>query len=174
MTFETILKQADIFLDLTLEQIERIASICEEKYFGMGEIVFEEKSDSDELYIIARGQVEILFNPAWVSDRSNTINRPTTIATLQRGQSFGEMALVDQGIRSATARSANNETHLIIIPRPELMQLCEDDPRLGYKLMYNMAADLAYKIRNSGFIIREKLLYSSMDTSPISDDDPSN
>jgi hypothetical protein len=53
------------------------------------------------------------------------------------------------------------------------MQLCEDDPRLGYKLMYNMAADLAYKIRNSGFIIREKLLYSSMDTGPISDDDPS-
>ena len=62
MTFETILKHADIFLDLTLEQIERIASICEEKYFDIGEIVFEEKSDSDELYIIARGQVEILFN----------------------------------------------------------------------------------------------------------------
>ena len=174
MAFETILKQADIFLDLTLEQIERIASICEEKYFGMGEIVFEEQSGSDELYIIARGQVEILFNPAWVSDRSNTINRPTTIATLQRGQSFGEMALVDRGLRSATARSANKETHLIIIPRPELMQLCEDNPSLGYKLMYNMAADLAYKIRNSGFLLREKLLYSSMDTSPISDDDPSN
>ncbi len=161
MTYTGMLKRADIFHDLSPAQIEKVASICEEKRFGVGEIIFEEKSTSDELYVIAHGQVEILFDPALVSDRPETSSRPTTIATLRRGQSFGEMALVDRGLRSASARSANHETLLIIIPRQELMQICDDDPMLGYHLMFNLAADLALKIRGSGLMIREKLLYSS-------------
>jgi hypothetical protein len=42
-----------------------------------------------------------------------------------------------------------------------LIRICDDDPVLGYRLMYNLAADLALKIRGSGLMIREKLLYSS-------------
>jgi CRP-like cAMP-binding protein len=164
MSHAGMLRQADIFQDLTPEQIERIASICEEKRYSVGEMVFEEKSSSDELYIIARGQVEILIDPALVSDRPDAPSRPTTIAILRRGQSFGEMALVDRGVRSASARCASPETRLIIIPREELIRICDDDPVLGYRLMYNLAADLALKIRGSGLMIREKLLYSSRGT----------
>lgn len=162
MPFEGVLRQADIFQGLSPTQIEKVSSICEEKRFGVGEIVFEEKSTSDELYVIAQGEVEILFDPALVSDRSHTPTQPTTIVTLRRGQSFGEIALVDQGLRSATARSASYETRLIIIPRSQLMLICDTDPTLGYRLMNNLAADLALKIRNSGMMIREKLLYSQM------------
>jgi CRP/FNR family cyclic AMP-dependent transcriptional regulator len=165
MSHAGMLKQADIFQDFTPEQIEQIASICEEKRYNVGELVFEEKSSSDELYIIARGQVEILVDPALVSDRPDAPSRPTTIAILRRGQSFGEMALVDRGLRSASARSASSETCLIIIPRKELILICDEDPMLGYRLMYNLAADLALKIRGSGLMIREKLLYSSREES---------
>ena len=160
MSHSGILLQADIFQGITTQQIERIAAICEDKYYSVAEMIFEEKSASDELYIIARGEVEILVDPALVSDRPDIASRPTTIATLRRGQSFGEMALVDQGLRSASARSATNNTHLIVIPRPKLMEICENYPELGYRLMYNLAADMALKIRNSGLMIREKLLYS--------------
>jgi CRP/FNR family cyclic AMP-dependent transcriptional regulator len=160
MSHSSILLQADIFQGLTPQQIERVAAICEEKHFGVAEIIFEETSASDELYIIARGEVEILVDPSLVSDRTDTPSRPTTIAKLRRGQSFGEMALVDQGLRSASARSATNNTHLIVIPRPKLLDICEKHPELGYRLMYNLAADMALKIRNSGLMIREKLLYS--------------
>lgn len=160
MSHSGILLQADIFQGIDPLQIESIAAICEDKYFGVAEMIFEETSASDELYIIARGEVEILVDPSLVSDRSDIPSQPTTIATLRRGQSFGEMALVDQGLRSASARSATNNTHLIIIPRKKLLDICEQHPALGYRLMYNLAADMALKIRNSGLMIREKLLYS--------------
>jgi CRP-like cAMP-binding protein len=159
MSHVGVLRQADIFYGFTGEQFERVAAECDERQFGAGEIIFQENSASDELYVIARGEVEILVDPALVSDRPGTPSRPTTIATLRRGQSFGEVALVDQGLRSATARSAAADTRLLVIPRERLMALCDAHPLLGYRLMQNFAADLALKIRNTDLRVREQLLY---------------
>jgi hypothetical protein len=39
------------------------------------------------------------------------------------------------------------------------MSLCEADPLLGFRLMHNLAADLALKIRNTDLRVREQLLY---------------
>lgn len=160
MNVEGILRQADIFVDLSVEQVRNLAGICQQKTFDVGDILFEENSASDELYVIARGEVEILVDPSLVSDRPHGLQRPSTIATLRRGQSFGEIALVDQGLRSASARIARPDTQLVIIPRDALMQLCDLDPVFGYRLMHNLAADLALKIRNTDLMMREKLLYA--------------
>ena len=84
---------------------------------------------------------------------------PVTIATLREGQTFGEVALVDQGLRSASARCSEAETLLLKIPRDKLIRLCESYPELGYRIMRNMAADLAFKIRGSDLAIREQLLW---------------
>lgn len=161
MSYQGILKQTDIFYEFSPEQIEQIEAICNEKAFGMGQMIFEENTTGDELYIIAQGEVEILIDPALVSDRPDTPSHPTTITTLRRGQSFGEIALVDQGIRSAGARSASTETRLLIITREDLTSLCDRDPALGYRLMRNLATDLAMKIRNTDLLMREKLLYEA-------------
>jgi CRP-like cAMP-binding protein len=155
-----ILRQTDIFFDLDEAQLQLVAGICQEKSYGVGEVVFEENSASDELYLIVRGEVEILIDPSLVSDQPDTPPHPTTIATLRRGQPFGEIALVDQGLRSAAARSASHDTHLLVIPRHLLMQLCDDHPTLGFKLMRNLAAELAVKIRSADLRMREQLLYS--------------
>jgi CRP-like cAMP-binding protein len=160
MSYIGILKQADIFYGFTPQQLELVSSICVERGYDLGEIIFQENSRSDELYIIARGEVEILVDPSLVGDRTAGSSRPTTIATLRRGQSFGEIALVDQGLRSAAARSAVPETSLVIIPRPALMSFCERDHALGFRLMTNLAHDLATKIRNTDLKIREELLYA--------------
>jgi len=160
MDIEGILIQADIFMDFTADQIHAVAGICLQRSFDMGDLLFEENSASDELYVIARGEVEILVDPSLVSDHHETRPRPSTIATLRRGQSFGEIALVDQGLRSASARIARPDTQLVIIPRDKLMTLCDQDPVLGYRLMSNLAADLALKIRNTDLLMREKLLYA--------------
>jgi hypothetical protein len=47
------------------------------------------------------------------------------------------------------------------------MMLCETYPQLGYRLMYNLAADLAMKIRNNGLQIREQLLYQQQDKNKV-------
>ena len=151
------LKQADIFYQLAPDQLEQVATLCEERTYRMGEIILEEGACSKELYVITQGEVEILVNPAVVGGPESPKGM-VTIAVLRRGQSFGEIALVDEGVRSATVRAAQKGTRIISLAREKIMELCEDHPELGYRLMYNLAADLAMKIRNTDMRIRETLL----------------
>jgi CRP/FNR family transcriptional regulator, cyclic AMP receptor protein len=160
MSVVTVLKQADIFYELTTTQLELIGSICEERHYQTGEMIFTENSAGDELYVIANGEVEIQVDPSLVGPANDKTKGPRTIAVLRRGQSFGEIALVDEGRRSAAARSAQHDTHLIIIPRDKLMLLCDTYPQLGYRLMRNLAADLSMKIRNTDLQVREQLYWS--------------
>jgi CRP-like cAMP-binding protein len=123
----------------------------------MGEVIFQEGAHSDELYLIVQGEVDILMDPSVVSGHEHEKRPPVTIATLHPGQCFGEMALVDQGMRSATARAAQNHTRLLMIPKERLIALCEAQPLLGYRIMRNLAADLALKMRSTGFNLRQSL-----------------
>ena len=160
MSLVAILKQTDIFYELTLSQLELVGALCQERRCKAGDIIFEENAASDELYIIAQGEVDIQVDPSLVGEGPlNPSPGPVTIATLRRGQSFGEVALVDQGLRSASARCSANNTQLLVIPRDRLILLCDTYPQLGYRLMRNLAADLALKIRNTDLRIREELLY---------------
>jgi CRP/FNR family cyclic AMP-dependent transcriptional regulator len=156
----SVLRQADIFADISPAQLELVASLCQIRSVPEGEIVFEENTASDELYVIAEGEVEILVDPALVGRPGDRSGGPSAIARLRRGQSFGEIALVDQGLRSASARSASQNTQLVVIPRDRLILLCESDPVLGYRLMRNLAADLAIKLRNTDLQLRAGLLDS--------------
>ena len=58
--FVNILKRTDIFYDLTPMLLEMISAICEEKNVRAGQVIFEESSPGNELYVIVRGEVEIL------------------------------------------------------------------------------------------------------------------
>ena len=160
-TIVNYLKQSDIFYQFTPTQLGMVANLCQEVVFQAGEIIFKENSGSQELYIITQGEVEILINPALVGVQEKNNQAGSVIATMRRGQSFGEIALVDEGLRSATARAAEKEAHLLVISRDKLIMLCETYPQLGYRLMYNLAADIAMKIRNTDLRIREQLLYKS-------------
>jgi CRP-like cAMP-binding protein len=158
MTFAAILKQADIFFELAPAQLEQVAALCQERRCKSGDVIFEENAASDELYIIGQGEIEIQVDPSLVGTDEARGVAAVTIATLRRGQSFGEVALVDQGLRTATARAAANNTQLLVFPRDQLIALCDADPQLGYRLMRNVAADLAMKIRGTDLRLRENAL----------------
>jgi CRP/FNR family transcriptional regulator, cyclic AMP receptor protein len=152
------LKQSDIFFQLTPTQLELVANLCEEVIYQAGDTIFKESSNSKELYVITQGEIEITINAE--TPASSSPSEEIVIAKLRRGQSFGEVALVDEGLRSASARAAQKDTSLIVIHRDKLIMLCESYPQLGYRLMNNLAADLAMKIRNTDLRIREQLLYN--------------
>lgn len=150
------LKQSDIFYQFTPTQLELVANLCQEVTFNAGDIIFQENSSSKELYVIVQGEVDILISRGVTGQLTKSEN---PVARLRRGQSFGEVALVDEGLRSASARAAQKDTRLLVISRDKIIMLCETYPQLGYRLMYNLAADLAMKIRNTDLRIREQLLY---------------
>ena len=154
------LKQSDIFYQFTPTQLELVANLCQETTYQQGEIIFEESSSSKELYIIAQGEIEILFDHE-LTESGSGAESEAVIARLRRGQSFGEVALVDEGLRSASARAAQDNTRLLVLPRERLIMLCETYPPLGYRLMHNLAADLAMKIRNTDLQMRDQLLYQN-------------
>lgn len=149
----SILSTTAMFDGLSTTQLELIHSIGEITDHAAGQIIFHENAQSDELYVILRGRVEILLNPGLVGKMQQA--EPVVIVELFRGQVFGEMALVDQGMRTATARVVEEQTRLMAIARDRLMRLCDAYPELGYKLMANLAADLSLKLRNSDLMMRQ-------------------
>ncbi len=147
MSISEILSQASIFSGLSYEQLDMVAGISNIVEYNAGDTIFQQNGASDELYVIIEGEVDIEFDPALANGPSHL--QKTTFATLRRGQTFGEIALVDRGIRAATARSGLNDTRLVVIPQQELMSLCEAHPQLGFLLMHNLARGLAAMIRAS-------------------------
>jgi CRP-like cAMP-binding protein len=151
------LREADIFYNLDAEQLEHIAAICTPVHPLKDAVILEENRPGDEMYLISRGSVEILVDPAMLGLETDA--GPTIVATLRRGQTFGEVVLVDEGLRSAIVRVAEEDTVLLSIRRDDLIGLCEHDYKLGYLVMRNIATDLACKIRSTDLMVREQSLW---------------
>lgn len=160
MSYINLLANVEVFEGLTEKQIKKINAICVERNYDAEQIVFEENSPSKEMYIVVKGKVEIQLDPDLILKGNNKDNPPQTITTLGSQQSFGEIALVDEGVRSASAKIGKKTATLLRISRQELMTLMQEDMDMGFKIMKNLAADLCFKIRNTNLKVREALLYS--------------
>jgi CRP/FNR family cyclic AMP-dependent transcriptional regulator len=157
MTDTYVLEQVDIFEELTTEQLALIGNICSELSYNQGEVIFEENSPSREFCIIIDGEVEIQVDPDTIGGGKDEY-QPSTIAVLRRGQSFGEVAIVDPGVRSASARCGSKSCKLLVIDRTAFLELLTSDYQMGYIVMRNFAADLALKIRQTNLLVRESLM----------------
>lgn len=155
-SIRTILATTEIFDNFNDAQLTLVAALCTPVTYGSGHVVLTENDPSDDMYIIGRGGVEVLVNPAAVGNAlTNGQVEPVVLTELRQGQVVGEVALVDQGVRSATIRVSRDDTLLLRLRRDQLMRLCETYPVLGYKLMRNLASELATKIRNTDWLVRQ-------------------
>jgi CRP/FNR family cyclic AMP-dependent transcriptional regulator len=158
--YSALLKEVNLFYGLSDHQIDLVNDLCKECSFAQDQMVFHENSRDTELYIVIDGAVGIIINPSTVSAKPNSNGKKEIIATIRPGQIFGEMALADEGIRSAGAISLQNGTRMLQIERNPLLNLCQQEPDLGYKVMFNLANELAMKIRTTDLQIRAALLKS--------------
>jgi CRP-like cAMP-binding protein len=137
---------------LAPNQLAQLATIGEMRSYNAGDLICDEHERSDELYIIGGGSVEVWLNPASVGD---TTSAPRKIAGLQAGQTCGELALLDGGVRSAQLRAGSHGARLMAFKRVGLLELCETDTDIGYRLMRNLASALALRLR-----VQDMRLYS--------------
>jgi CRP-like cAMP-binding protein len=95
------------------------------RVFEPGELIFDEDEEGDHMFIIQEGQVQI----------SRTINgKDTTMAFLEKGEFFGEMAIVNRIRRTARAR-AHHRTQLLAFDRVGLEQLVEKNPKIALSII---------------------------------------
>jgi len=95
------------------------------KTFEPGELIFEEDDEGDHMFIIQEGQVMI----------SRTIaGKDTPMAILEKGEFFGEMAIVNRIRRTAQAR-AHAPTQLLAFDRAGLEQLVEKNPKIALNII---------------------------------------
>lgn len=132
-----ILRGVELFEGLSDDDLEQVASLCQEREIERGELLVKEGDTGDELFIITNGFVEVLLE----TPRRVVVN-------LGRGQITGEMALVDGGPRSATLRAISEPTIVQVIHRSDFDKLCNNNTRLGYIVFRNLAADLSFKLRH--------------------------
>ena len=142
------LRRVEILAGLTDEQLARVASICRVVTLKSQQDIVREGDPSDDMYVIQQGSVEITLSQNRAAGSPSTPG-PQAIVSLGQGQVFGEMALIDQGPRSATVRCTSDEVQLYQIRRDAFASLCEQDTDIGYKVMRNIAADLSFKLRHS-------------------------
>jgi CRP-like cAMP-binding protein len=160
MSVRDFLQDLGLFEGLSREQLERIASVFVERKYKQGEIIFAEYSRGTEMFFIKDGTLLIQISTGGKGTPAPAPTAPggdrRTIARLMPGQYVGEQALVDDAMRSATVVSEGDSV-LLSINRPDIERLCEDDPRLGYIFMRNVAQELSFKLRNSGLVMRGEL-----------------
>jgi CRP/FNR family transcriptional regulator, cyclic AMP receptor protein len=156
-----VLRQVDLFHGISHSHLLEVMALCSEKVCELGESILEENTPGTELYVILEGSVEILLSPS-PGHRQSAGSDPMVIATLWPGQVFGEIGLVDAGMRSASARAASKGTRLQSIQRDRLLAMCEQDHDFGYQLMRNIAGNLALKIRSTDITLRDRIFWEGV------------
>ena len=136
-----MLASADLFVGLTEEQTLELASRGEEVTYHQNEVIMSSGKSGDKLYIILSGQLKVEHEDGH------------ELVLLGAGQGLGEMALLDAGPRSATIRCTTPEATLLCFPRSVILDFCEEQCCAGYQIMYNLARDLAFKLRHQNLTL---------------------
>lgn len=143
------LKRLDMFNGLSDEELSKVAALCTGESYRAGDTILNIKDTADNFYLVRNGTVQIITNPEVLEVKPELAN--AVVVTLGKGQSFGEMGLVDRGVRSATVRAAS-DTEVYVINCEKFLALCNEDTHLGFLVMRNIAADLSFKLRYRNLI----------------------
>jgi len=143
------LRQMELFLGLSDDDLSMIEPFCREAHHRAGDVILRIGDPVDDLFLVRQGSVEILTRPS--VDAAAADAPGTVIVVLGKGQTFGEMGLVDRGARSATVR-AQSDLDVYVIDCVKFLDLCDQYPHLGFQVMRNIAVDLSFKLRHSNLI----------------------
>ena len=144
---KAFLKQIEMFIGLSDGMLDEVAKLCQSETHEADSTIIERNSPPINFYLIQEGTVKIMTALADTAKDSSE----AVVVTLGKGQSFGEMGLVDNGTRSATVKAVT-QTHLLVTDCALLRNLCEANTDLGYQVMRNIATDLSFKLRNRNLI----------------------
>ena len=122
------LQRVPLFADLNQREVKQIARLFKQRTFPAGETVVQEGSGGAAFYVIESGEATV-----FVAGKE--------YSTLGPGDYFGEIALIDEGGRSATV-TADSELRCYGLTSWEFRPLVESNASIAWKLLETMAKRL--------------------------------
>ena len=136
-SLEAILRGIPIFEDLSRRELAAIERILHEREYQTDEIIFRQDEPGMGMYIIALGTVTIVSEPSSMQ-----------WSELGVGEFFGEIALLDEHPRSASA-VAKTPCKIFGFFQPDLFALIDRNPRLGVKIVIRLARMIGARLRRA-------------------------
>ena len=121
-----MLKSCPLFRGLPGPSLDRIAALAVQRSFREGEIVFSQGDPGDAIYAVVAGRIRISSGTA--------DGREISLNIMEPGSTFGEIALLDGGTRTATAM-ASEPSELVSIRRDHFAALLEREPQVALELL---------------------------------------
>ncbi len=134
------LGKVQLFSGIKPEGLRRVASICSEESYRLGDVVFREGDEGDKLYLLLEGKIRISREVSGMGEEA--------LAVLGPGQAFGEMALIDDFPRSADAR-VHERCRLLVLSKDALEDLLFLDKDLAYEILWNFVRILSARLRET-------------------------
>lgn len=117
------------FQDLTDAQLDKVAQFCDAECFYSGHVFFEDGKPGTHLYLLAKGEVEVLF----------AIGEESLVAVdrLDAGKAIGCDVLVPPFTYRFTAKSLD-EVEVLIIDAVKFRTLMQEDCKLGLSVQQHI------------------------------------
>ncbi len=128
-----LLKRSPVFAEVKTEDLRAVAQSLEEEQYFSGDRVFDINEYGDRMYIVQSGRIGISLH----ADSS----KKDFVAELGAGECFGEMNLVDELPRSATAHVVEDTT-LLSLEKSRLRGLVINYPELSLGMLKGMSLRL--------------------------------
>ena len=116
------------------EEVRRLISVARRRTFSRGEVVFHRQDPADSLHLVQKGRFAVkIMTP---------LGETVTIAIRGPGDSFGEMALVDESAPRSATVSALEDSETLAVYQAEFHRLRKEHPQVDRVLMAFLAAEV--------------------------------
>src|ERR1043165_4572705 len=133
--------KVDLFRErgLSAGEMKLLATFSSEERFGEGSMIFREGEKGDKLYIVLDGRVRISKFIPGVGEEA--------LAVRDRGDFFGEMALIDDKPRSADAKAHDGDATVLSIDRATLNEILSMDPHASLQFLNLLCRMISRRLR---------------------------
>jgi len=133
-----LLKNVVLFKDLSMRELAVVDQMFHARHYLADEVVFDEGEEGQGLFVVLSGRVKITL-PADVDNVQ---------IELGPGAFFGEVALLDQSVRTAQAR-AIEDAEIVALFRTEFYSLLETHSGIASRISFQLARVLAARLRQA-------------------------
>ncbi|TNF32808.1 MAG: cyclic nucleotide-binding domain-containing protein [Gammaproteobacteria bacterium] len=135
-----LIAEIPLFSDLDYEETDTIQKMLDLRSIKGGSLIYAQGEHADSMCCVIEGELEVVKQLKEGGER--------LLTTLSKGDSVGEMALIDGLTRSANIRAKTN-ARILILKRDDFNKLIKLHPQISIKILKQIARRLSMNLRKT-------------------------